>query len=95
MVLCAFHLVRPPETAKDLFGAWIKSFLKNQRNLVLCGAVALCWSLWKTRNDACFNNKKPNDPANVIYIGCVICFLAGPFCRQTKTEETLRREWRS
>jgi hypothetical protein len=37
---------------------------------VLCGAASLCWTLWKTRNDACFNNKKPNDPANVIYMLC-------------------------
>jgi hypothetical protein len=57
VVVCAFHLVRPPENVEDLFGAWIKSFLKTQRNLVLCGAAALCWTLWKTRNDACFNNK--------------------------------------
>jgi hypothetical protein len=69
-VVCAFHLVRPPKNVEDLFGAWIKSFLKTQRNLVLCGAAALCWTLWKTRNDACFNNKKPNDPANVIYRLC-------------------------
>jgi hypothetical protein len=68
--LCAFHLVRPPKNVEDLFGAGIKSFLTIQRNLVLCGAAALCWILWKTRNDACLNNKKPNDPANVIYRLC-------------------------
>jgi hypothetical protein len=57
VVLCAFHLARPQENVEDLFGAWIKSFLKTQINLVLCGAAALCWILWKTKNDACFNNK--------------------------------------
>jgi hypothetical protein len=63
-------LVRPPESVEDLFEAWIKSFLKNQRNLVLCGAAAICWTLWKTRNDACFNNKKSNYSTNVIYRLC-------------------------
>jgi hypothetical protein len=52
---------------EDLFGSWIKSFPHDQRNLVLCGAGALRWILWKTKNDACFNQKYPNDPANVIY----------------------------
>jgi hypothetical protein len=33
----------------------------------MCGAAARCWILWKTRNDACFNQKFPTDPANVIY----------------------------
>jgi hypothetical protein len=47
-----------------------KFFPKNQRNLVLCGAAALCWILWKTRNDACFNKKYPNDSASVIYRLC-------------------------
>jgi hypothetical protein len=37
---------------------------------VLCGAVAFCWILWKTRNDACFNRNYRNDPANVIYRLC-------------------------
>jgi hypothetical protein len=67
VVLCAFQLVRPPDRVDDLFGGWIKSFPKNQRNLVLCGAGALCWILWKTRNDAYFNKKYPNDPTDVIY----------------------------
>jgi hypothetical protein len=55
VVLCAFHLNRPPDKVEDLFGGSIKSFPHGQRNLVLCGAGALCWILWKTRNDACFN----------------------------------------
>jgi hypothetical protein len=70
VVLCAFHLNRPPDRVDDLFGGWIKSFPLNLRNLVLCGAGALCWILWKTRNDACFERKFPNDPANVIYRLC-------------------------
>jgi hypothetical protein len=70
VVLCAFQLVRPPDRVDDLFVGWIKSFPKSQRNLVLCGARALCWILWETRNDACFNRKYSNDPTNVIYRLC-------------------------
>jgi hypothetical protein len=35
VVLCAFHLNRPPDRVEDLFGGWIKSFPHGQRNLVL------------------------------------------------------------
>jgi hypothetical protein len=55
VVLCAFYIVKLPESVANLFGGWINPFSKSQRNLVLCGASALCWTLWKTRSDACFN----------------------------------------
>jgi hypothetical protein len=45
VILCAFQLVRPLENTSDLFGNWIKSFPKNQRHLVMCGASAVCWML--------------------------------------------------
>jgi hypothetical protein len=45
VILCAFQLVRPQENTSDLFGNWIKSFPKNQMQLVMCGASAVCWVL--------------------------------------------------
>jgi hypothetical protein len=68
--MCAFQLVRPPENTSDLFGNWIKSFPKDQRHLVMCGASAVCWVLWKTRNDVCFNRVTGSDPANMVYRLC-------------------------
>jgi hypothetical protein len=47
VVLCAFQLNQPLDRVENLFGGWIKSFPHDQRNLVLCGAGALCWILWK------------------------------------------------
>jgi hypothetical protein len=70
VIICAFQLVRPPDNVDDLFGRWIKSFSKNQRNLILCGVAALCWIICKTKNNDCFNNKYLNYPANVIYRLC-------------------------
>jgi hypothetical protein len=52
--------------AKSNMGRW------EYKNLVLCGAAAICGTIWKTRNDACFHKKFPNDPANVIYRLCNI-----------------------
>jgi hypothetical protein len=45
VIMCAFQLVRPLENTSDLFGNWIKSFPKDQRHLVMCGASAVCWVL--------------------------------------------------
>jgi hypothetical protein len=70
VILCAFNLVRPPENTADMFGEWLKSFPKNQRHLVMCGASVVCWVLWKTRNDVCFNRTSLSDPANVVYRLC-------------------------
>jgi hypothetical protein len=67
VILCAFQLVRPPENTTDMFGNWIKSFPKNKKHLVMCGASAVCWVLWKMRNDVCFNRTIVSDPANIIY----------------------------
>jgi hypothetical protein len=33
----------------------------------MCGASAIYWVLWKTRNDVCFNRATLSDPANVVY----------------------------
>jgi hypothetical protein len=40
VILCAFHLVRPPEDTADMFGELIKSFPKS-RDIWLCVAHRL------------------------------------------------------
>jgi hypothetical protein len=45
----------------------------------------VCWTIWKTRNDACFNIKFPNDPTNTIY-GAISLTT----CRSRKTEKLER-----
>lgn len=41
VVVCAFGFVRPPESTTDMLGAWLAS----QRKLVLCGGVAVVWTI--------------------------------------------------
>jgi hypothetical protein len=72
MVVCAFGFVRPPESANDLLGECINSFPGPLRKNILCGCTAVCWTIWKTRNDACFDRKFPDDPSSSIYRLCNI-----------------------
>lgn len=36
---------------------WITNFLNADFNVQVIGLAAICWSLWKLRNKACFENK--------------------------------------
>ena len=47
------------------------------RILIVVGVAAVTWSLWKTRNIACFDHVYPDDPTSVVYqISCWINSLA-------------------
>jgi hypothetical protein len=48
------------------------------------------WSIWKTRNRACFDNVLPFDPCDIIYI---ICHLLDYWCelQKPKVQEGLRQ----
>jgi hypothetical protein len=48
-----------PKIANEMFGLWLCSFKKYERNLITIGCSAVLWSLWKIRNECCFNNISP------------------------------------
>jgi hypothetical protein len=70
---------------ENIFGHWINSFSKTEKNLVLfcCGAVI--WAIWRSRND-CFNVTLIDDPTNVIF-SC--CFWIDAWTIQQKKREKL------
>jgi hypothetical protein len=81
IIQIAFNLSSTPKDTADLFGPWINSFHKTEKNLVLFGCGAVLWAIWRTRNDGCFNNKLIDDPSNVIF-PVATGLMLGLFSRQ-------------
>lgn len=52
----------------DETNVWrVYSFPIEHRKLMSIGISSLCWTIWKTRNDACFQCKFLRDPANLFF----------------------------
>ena len=49
---------------------WLIGFGNKQRKKIAVGVAAIFWGLWKTRNLACFENKWPVEPIEVIHKVC-------------------------
>jgi hypothetical protein len=52
-----------------MFGEWLCG-IKNERNLMTIGCVAVLWTLWMVRNDCPFNNKNLVNASNVLLMCC-------------------------
>jgi len=46
-----------PRSFANMFGNWLNGLTKNLKQLVLVGAVALCWSVWLCINTVIFYKK--------------------------------------
>lgn len=49
---------------------WLGGMGKRTRNLMTVGVASVLWGIWKTQNQACFQNQLPNEPCEVIYCIC-------------------------
>ena len=47
-----------PQNMTSMFGNWLNGIPKEFKPLVLLGAAALCWSVWRCRNAEVFDNKR-------------------------------------
>jgi hypothetical protein len=57
-ILCFTFGVKIPSDVENLFGPWLRSFSKKQRNLVLVGVAAFSWAVWISRNDILFHKRQ-------------------------------------
>ena len=88
---CAFGFRDIPSSIDHLYGAWRDSFDKQERNLIMVGAGAIMWSIWKMRNNACFRSIRPNDP--VIVTNAVCHWISSWAILQVKVQNRDALNW--
>lgn len=50
-----------------MFNVWLKGMGSVKKKTFFVGVAATVWSIWKARNLACFQNKWPNEPSDVLF----------------------------
>ena len=50
-----------------MFHSWLANQSKEIRNLIWVGVAAVCWAIWRCRNDIIFNNIKVHSILQVIF----------------------------
>ena len=48
----------PPTNITNMFGNWLNGVDKSSKARIRIGVSALCWSIWRCRNDVIFNKSK-------------------------------------
>jgi hypothetical protein len=64
---------------------WLDKWLPRGKKFHVCGIAAICWAIWKARNNACFNNKIIKSPLEIIcHAGALMKFWAGLYAEADK-----------
>ena len=50
-----------------MFNSWLSNQSKKIRNIIWVGVAAVCWAIWRCRNDIIFNKIKVNSILQVIF----------------------------
>lgn len=58
----------PPTNITNMFGNWLNGVDKFNKDRIRIGVSALCWSIWRCRNDIIFNNIKSFNFLQVIHM---------------------------
>jgi len=48
------------------FWQWASVLLPNRKHFHIIGLAAICWALWTTRNDSCFEKKAIRTPTEIV-----------------------------
>ena len=46
-----------PSNVTNMFGNWLNGVDRQSKDIIRIGVSALCWSIWRCRNDIIFNKK--------------------------------------
>jgi hypothetical protein len=50
--------IHTPTSILDMYGHWLNNFSANIKFQVIVGVGVICWTVWLSRNDIVFNQKK-------------------------------------
>ena len=59
----------PPKSIRHMFNSWLSNQSKKIRRVIWVGVAAICWAIWRCRNDLIFNKIKVNSVLQVIFRG--------------------------
>jgi hypothetical protein len=57
-----------PTNIRNMFGNWLNGVDRNSKARIRIGVSALCWSIWRCRNDIVFNKKRTFNFLQVIHM---------------------------
>jgi hypothetical protein len=47
----------PPKSVSHMFGNWLHILDDNMKKITIAGVAALCWAIYRCRNNIIFNKK--------------------------------------
>ena len=59
----------PPRSISQMFSSWLSNQHIKIRQLIWVGVAAVCWAIWRSRNDIVFNRTNFNSTIQVIFRG--------------------------
>jgi hypothetical protein len=66
-----------PRSISHMFRSWLSRVNSKDKNLILVGVAALCWSIWRSRNDIYLNDMKYNSFLQVVFRGGIFVKILG------------------
>ena len=72
-----------------MFGSWLSNQNKKIRNLIWVVVAAVCWAIWRCRNDIIFKKIKVKSTLQVIFRGTYWLRFWSQLQRDEQTKNTL------
>ena len=60
--------ITPPTNISNMFADWLDGIDKRSKAKIRIGVSALCWTIWRVRNDIIFNQKNNFNFLQVIHM---------------------------
>lgn len=79
----------PPKSINHMFGSWLNNQHKDFKQLIWVGVAAMCWAIWKCRNDIIFRKTKFNSILQVIFRGAYWLRFWAQLQRKEQAKDTL------